>query len=71
MWFGFETDINRMVALSAEKAVRLPKDHPRSLAYHAPGRKLLKRSDWRSTPMDLQRRLPMELQERVDCKHLQ
>ena len=62
----FETDIKRMVALSAEKAVRLPVDHPRSISYHAPGRKRLKRDDWRSTAMDLQRRLPEALRHKED-----
>ena len=65
---GLDTEIKRLVALSAEKAVRLPADHPRSLAYHAPGRSRLKRDDWRKVAKDLQNRLPAELQPRVDLQ---
>ena len=63
---SFETDMMRTIGKSAEKAERLPADHPRKLDNN---RRRLCRDNWRSMAKDLQRQLPMEMRERVAITH--
>ena len=53
----------------AEKAIRLPEDHPRSIAFHNQTIRRLKQDHWRSKATELLSRLPLELNQRVDIKH--
>ena len=66
---SFETDMMRTIARSAEKAERLPADHPRKLAFIDNNRRRLCRDNWRSMAKDLQRQLPMEMKDRVAITH--
>ena len=67
---SFELEINRMVAMSAEKAARLPDDHPRSKAYKGnDSEKRLHRDNWRCRATDLLNLLPPDIIPRVPLSY--
>ena len=57
------------ITKSAEKAVRLPEDHPRRIAFanHCPKR--LKRDNWRDKATELMEILPRDIALRIDIRH--
>ena len=66
---SFDTEAFRMIAKSAEKAERLPMDHPRNIAYTGTTRKRLKQENWRDTAKSLIDLLPRPLRDRVQIRN--
>ena len=62
---SLKTEQQRTIAKSAEKAERLPQDHPRSIAYSGNIRKRLKQDNWRDTSKSFIDMLPAPLKNRV------
>ena len=66
---GIDTEIKRILAKSAEKAVRLTDDHPRKIAFSSGVRQTIKRKNWRAEATRLQQLLPQEITPRVDIRN--
>ena len=64
-----KTEINRILARSAERAVRLLEDHPRRIAFSAEVNQTIKGGNWRAKASSLLQALPPETTNRVDIKH--
>ena len=66
---GFKTSADRLALKAAEKAIRLPEEHPRKLAYEGVVGHTRKQSNWRTRSHQLARQLPRDLVPRANINY--
>jgi ribonuclease HI len=66
---SLRTTIRRSAAIAAEKALRLPDDHPRKIAFLDTTPRRLKRQNWRNLAENIHGNLPKGLEQRKPLQY--